>query len=193
MTTIHRKITAYLSGWIVNGPAASYLVPAPVRRQVLRWAGAQVGRARILPSGTFRGELSNLEIGDGVFINTNVSIFPTGGIVIGDNVHFGPNCTVMTGSHTVGPEGQRAGSPTQYAHVEVGSGAWLGASVTVCPGVTIGDGCVVAPGAVVVDDLEPNGFYAGVPARLKYVLKLDSGDRAVPVESMESLASGGSR
>ncbi len=33
------------------------------------------------------------------------------------------------------------------------------------PGVTIGDGCLVATGAVVAKDLEPNGLYAGVPAK----------------------------
>ena len=32
-------------------------------------------------------------------------------------------------------------------------------------GVTVGDGCVVAAGAVVREDCEPGGLYAGVPAR----------------------------
>jgi maltose O-acetyltransferase len=33
------------------------------------------------------------------------------------------------------------------------------------PGVTIGDGCTIASGAVVTRDCEPDGMYAGVPAR----------------------------
>ena len=32
-------------------------------------------------------------------------------------------------------------------------------------GVTVGDGCVLAAGAVVTGDCEPDGLYAGVPAR----------------------------
>jgi maltose O-acetyltransferase len=35
----------------------------------------------------------------------------------------------------------------------------------VLPGVTVGDGCVIAAGAVVNADCQPDGLYAGVPAR----------------------------
>ncbi len=191
--TSGRSLAAYMSSWLINGPGASHLVPAIVRRALLRWAGARIGKARILPSGIFRGELRNLEIGNGVFINTGVSIFPTGGISVGDGVHFGPNCTVMTGTHAVGTSHKRAATPTRFEPVVVGAGAWLGASVTVCPGVTIGEGCVVAPGAVVVDDLQPNGFYAGVPARLKNFLPTDLQDGKLPLESGDSIALGGAR
>lgn len=41
---------------------------------------------------------------------------------------------------------------------------WLGANVTVLPGVTIGDGAIVAAGAVVVEDVPENTIVAGVPA-----------------------------
>lgn len=44
-------------------------------------------------------------------------------------------------------------------------GCWLGGNVTVLPGVTIGRGCVIAAGAVVTKSCDPNGLYAGVPAR----------------------------
>jgi maltose O-acetyltransferase len=39
-------------------------------------------------------------------------------------------------------------------------------NVTVLPGVTVGAGCVIAAGAVVASDLQPNGLYGGVPAKL---------------------------
>ena len=47
----------------------------------------------------------------------------------------------------------------------IGDGSWLGQNVSVIAGVTIGAGCMIAAGAVVVSDCEPNGLYAGVPAR----------------------------
>jgi maltose O-acetyltransferase len=50
-------------------------------------------------------------------------------------------------------------------NVEIGDRVWLGARAMVLPGVTVGDGCVVAAGAVVTRDCEPDGVYAGVPAR----------------------------
>ena len=50
--------------------------------------------------------------------------------------------------------------------VHIGSDCWFGASVTVCPGVTIGDGCVIGAGAVVTRDIPPRTFAAGVPCRV---------------------------
>lgn len=52
-----------------------------------------------------------------------------------------------------------------HRDVRIGMGTWIGAGAVVLPGVTIGPGCVVAAGAVVVRHCEPNGLYAGVPAR----------------------------
>lgn len=39
------------------------------------------------------------------------------------------------------------------------------------PGVTIKKGCVVASGSVVSEDCCSNGFYAGVPAKLKRIIE----------------------
>ena len=47
---------------------------------------------------------------------------------------------------------------------------WLGANVTICPGVTIGEGAVVAAGAVVTKDVAPRTVVGGVPA--KFIKKL---------------------
>ena len=50
--------------------------------------------------------------------------------------------------------------------VDIGDGVWLGANVTVCPGVTIAPKIIVGAGAVVSKDLDKEGWlYAGVPAK----------------------------
>lgn len=48
----------------------------------------------------------------------------------------------------------------------IGRRVWLGASVTVVPGVHIGDGAIVGAGAVVTRDVPPDMIVAGVPARV---------------------------
>jgi len=43
---------------------------------------------------------------------------------------------------------------------------WLGANVTVLPGVTIGDNAVIGAGSVVTKDIPANAIAMGVPARV---------------------------
>lgn len=59
--------------------------------------------------------------------------------------------------------------------VHIGKDCWIGASVTICPGVTIGDGCVIDAGAVVTRDIPSNSFAAGVPCRvIREITQADS-------------------
>ena len=58
--------------------------------------------------------------------------------------------------------------------VHIGNDCWFGASVTVCPGVTIGDNCVIGAGSVVTRDIPAGSFTAGVPCRV--IRKLTEAD-----------------
>jgi acetyltransferase-like isoleucine patch superfamily enzyme len=49
--------------------------------------------------------------------------------------------------------------------------AWIGARVSILPGVTIGENAIVGTGAVVTKDVPDNCMAVGVPA--KVVKKLD--------------------
>jgi acetyltransferase-like isoleucine patch superfamily enzyme len=51
------------------------------------------------------------------------------------------------------------------APITLGEDIWLGANVTIVPGVSVADGCVIGAGAVVTKDTQPMGVYMGVPAR----------------------------
>ena len=49
--------------------------------------------------------------------------------------------------------------------ITIGEDCWLGANVTVLPGVTIGDRCIIGAGSVVTHDIPSDSIYAGNPAR----------------------------
>ena len=71
---------------------------------------------------------------------------------------------LITSVHEVDANGQVA-REASYREVRIGDRCWLGARVTVMPGVTIGAGTIVGAGALVTKDCDPGAVYVGVPAR----------------------------
>lgn len=88
---------------------------------------------------------------------------------LGDDLVIGPACYIAGGGNyrtdrldvPIARQGLESG---QHAVLE--NDLWLGANVTVLPGVTIGGGSVVAAGAVVNESLPAHSVAAGVPARV---------------------------
>lgn len=113
-------------------------------------------------------------IGENFFGNFNLTIQDDAEVTIGDNCDFGPNVTIVTPVHPMRPNERRElltadGERKHLCYakpVHIGNDCWFGASVTVCPGVTIGDNCVIGAGSVVVNDIPSNSFAAGVPCRV---------------------------
>ena len=104
----------------------------------------------------------NLHIGRRVFINSGCRFQDQGGIYIGDDVLVGHNCVIATINHIEAPD--RRGDMVT-APVHIGNKVWIGANVTILPGVTVGDGAILAAGAVVTKDVEPCTIVGGVPAK----------------------------
>lgn len=103
----------------------------------------------------------NIRVGRNVFINHGCEFMDRGGITIGDDVLFGPKVNLVTINHPLDPATRRA---TYCAPIVIKKGAWLGAAVSVMPGVTIGENAVVAANAVVTRDVPDNTIVGGVPA-----------------------------
>jgi len=109
-----------------------------------------------------------------------------GGLSIGDECFLGDEC-LLDLADEIHLEGQvtlaervvvlthmnvgyhdhplQARFPAVSAPVRIGKGSFVGACVTVLPGVRIGAGSFVAAGSVVKDDVPDHTLVAGVPAR----------------------------
>jgi acetyltransferase-like isoleucine patch superfamily enzyme len=98
-----------------------------------------------------------------VFINAGCQFQDQGGITIGDDVLIGPQTIIATLNHDPDPD-KRGGMFAKQ--VVIGNKVWLGARVTICPGVTIGESAIVGAGAVVTKDVPPRTVVAGVPAKV---------------------------
>ncbi len=114
------------------------------------------------------------KIGKNFFGNFNLTVQDDAEVTIGDNCNFGPNVTIVTPVHPMLPNERREmltadGEKKHLCYakpVHIGNDCWFGASVTVCPGVTIGDNCVIGAGSVVTRDIPSNSFAAGVPCKV---------------------------
>lgn len=141
-----------------------------LRRGLLTRYGWQFGAGTQIDG--FRYAYGTVRIGSGTYVNRDGYFEGEAPITIGDQVSIGPGVTFLTVGHRIGPSSRRAGA-FDIRPVTVEDGAWIGANVTVLPGVRIGAGAVVAAGAVVTQNVPPNTLVAGIPARVKRALDRD--------------------
>lgn len=105
----------------------------------------------------------HITFGKNIFLNQNVTFVDLGGITIEDNVLIGPMTRLITVNHLVDPSKRRG---IEVAPIIISKNAWLGANVTVLPGVTIGENSIVAADSTVTKDVPDNVIVAGTPARI---------------------------
>lgn len=103
--------------------------------------------------------------GEDVAVN-DATIDLTGGIVVGDRVHFGHQVMLLTTDHpTYIHNGLERRKTLRCAPIIINEDAYIGSRAIVLKGVTIGRGAYVAAGAVVTHDVAPGTVVGGVPAR----------------------------
>ena len=104
----------------------------------------------------------NTRIGKNVFINFDCVFLDLGGITIEDGVLIAPKVSLLSEGHSVSPNERQSLVP---GHIHIMKNAWIGAGVTILPGVTVGENAVVAAGAVVTKDVPANTVVGGIPAK----------------------------
>ncbi|TQN72131.1 putative acetyltransferase [Colletotrichum shisoi] len=115
----------------------------------------------------------NITVGDRFYANFNCVILDCAHVTIGDRVMFATGVSLITATHETGLQSRR--DNIEYAEpITIGDDCWIGANVTVLPGVKIGKGCTIGAGALVNRDIPDYSVAVGVPA--KVVKKVDPVD-----------------
>jgi galactoside O-acetyltransferase len=134
---------------------------------------------------------TNIEIGEGTYLNFNCNFVDDTKIIIGKNVLFGPAVTIATVGHPINPNYREY----MYADpVKVGDNCWIGAGSIICPGVTIGENSVIGAGSVVTKDIPANSVAVGNPCKVlrninEHDLKYYYKDREITQEDLDEEAS----
>lgn len=105
----------------------------------------------------------NIFVGKGSYINFNCNFIDDGKIVIGEKVMFGAGVTIATVGHPIAPDMREY---MYTAPVEIDDNVWIGANVTICPGVKIGANTVIGAGSVVISDIPSNVIAVGNPCKV---------------------------
>jgi len=113
--------------------------------------------------------LNNLIFESPCYIGADCWLSLRGRLFIGSGVICGPRLKVHTANHRY--EGTMLPYDDIYElkDVHIESNVWIGADVTIMPGVTIGEGAVVAACSCVTKDVPPCALVGGTPAKvIKY-------------------------
>ena len=112
--------------------------------------------------------------GENCYANFNFTVLDVCPVNIGNNVFFGPNCSLMTPMHPFRwqernikfkEDGTVYGD--EYAKpINIGDNCWIAANVVITGGVTIGEGCVIGAGSVVTRNIPANSLASGNPCKV---------------------------
>jgi acetyltransferase-like isoleucine patch superfamily enzyme len=134
-----------------------------VRTQIINSANVRIGRDCVLRDDVYLrvGTEGRITIGDRATLDSFCRLFGHGAIDIGEDTQIGPGCLITTTDHDY-----EDNLTVRFKRVNVGRRVWIGANVTILPGVEIGDDAVVEGGSVVMKTLPPRCVALGNPARV---------------------------
>jgi acetyltransferase-like isoleucine patch superfamily enzyme len=133
-----------------------------IRNKLSEIIGSQIDESTGIFAPFYTNFGKHIQIGKNVFINHACSFLDMGGITIEDDVLIGPKVNLITENHPINPRDRK----TLFCNsIIIKRNAWIGASATILPGVTVGENAVVAAGSVVTKDVPINTIVAGVPAK----------------------------
>ena len=98
-------------------------------------------------------------------INMNCTFLDSNIITIGHCALIGPGCNLICTNHALNGE-ERLKGLFNDKPINIGSNVWLGANVTILPGVTIGDNAIIGAGSVVTKDIPSNVIAFGNPCKV---------------------------
>ena len=135
------------------------------RKQLLGELLGKTGKNFLIEQPFYCDYGYNISLGENFYSNVNCVILDGAPVTFGDNVFVAPNCGFYTAGHPLDACQRNQG--LEYARpITIGHNVWIGAHVSVLPGVSIGDNCVIGAGSVVNKDIPANSLAAGNPCKV---------------------------
>lgn len=151
MTGMAEKMNRKILRWLATNHPDNR-----TRKLFLRLTGIKIGEGTVVnPYCVFAdGYLNNIEIGDRCAISPYV-------IFIAES---NPNNSRLIDNEYVGKK------LIKNERIVIGDDVWIGANVTILPGVRIGDKSIIGANSLVTREVPENVIVAGCPASIKRAL-----------------------
>lgn len=110
----------------------------------------------------------SISIGDNFFAAEGLKLSSTQGIVIGNDVTFGPEVMLIGGNHKTNTAGLRINqihTGDKLEKIIIEDDVWIGARSIVLSGVTITEGTIIGAGSVVTKSMPSYCVCAGNPCK----------------------------
>lgn len=131
---------------------ANYYTDARIRKLYWSKLGVHMGE-NTFPNLGFQSTSNGESL---VFIGRNVSIAPNVIMIAESNANNG---------NIINQISYVRETLTKKDKIIIEDEVWIGANVTILPGVTVGTCSVIGAGSLVISDVESYSIYAGIPAK----------------------------
>ena len=132
-------------------------------------AGSRICTGTVLAAQSDQTGAAAIRIGRRTYVGEYNNLRADGSeIVIGDSCLISQFVSLISSGHEFRDRSRRieAQGVPEKKGIRIGDDVWIGAMVTVLPGISIGTGAVVGSGAVVTNDVPPYAIVLGNPARV---------------------------
>jgi acetyltransferase-like isoleucine patch superfamily enzyme len=131
---------------------------------------------KLLVTATVFGDAKRIKVAPNAALNNTLFNTSSGEIIVEDDVCFGHNVCLLTGTHNIRKKGRKriATYPQTGRDIIIHSGVWLASNVTVLGPCEIGENAVIAAGSLVMNNVKPNSLYAGSPAKFIKEIEFDN-------------------
>lgn len=145
------------------------------KQKLLKKMFAEIGEGCTIESPIYANwGCHHVHFGKEIYCNSHLTLVDDGHIYVGDNTMIAPNVVIAIAGHPILPV-LREHHYVYCQDVHIGKNVWIGAGVTILPGVRIGDNSVIGAGSIVTTDIPDNVVAYGVPC--KVVRKIGEKDK----------------